>query len=117
MVASAGRRVVVVAACLSLCLSLVVDRPTTATIGVQIDIKSEGFDTCEKVDSSDLTDWWTNTPWYGLGTYLGGSNGIAVGCAPLSKTTITAAATQGWSLVPFWYGLQEPSSCITSSFP
>jgi hypothetical protein len=77
---------------------------------------AEGFDTCASVTSSTLDAWWSGTPWFIYGTYLGGSGGQQVGCVAMSTATIQHAASTGWGLEPFWYGRQMPSSCTGLSF-
>ncbi|HKT22018.1 MAG TPA: glycoside hydrolase domain-containing protein [Nitrososphaerales archaeon] len=82
-------------------------------------VMAEGFDTCQFVNSTILQAWWTGTPWYVYGTYLGGDNGAAPGrgCVAMSSSTITFAISEGWALEPFWYGPQMPASCTGLSFP
>lgn len=87
------------------------------TIGNQSYRYAQGFDTCYHPSETGLQDWWSGTPWYAYGTYLGGVGGSYVGCTPISLSTLDYAVGLGWGLIPFWYGLQMPQSCGQSYFP
>jgi hypothetical protein len=74
-------------------------------------VNAQGFDTCLHMTTTQLQDFWTGTPLFMFGTYLGGAGGSQVGCTPLSVSTITAAANQGWGIAPFWFGPQMGGGC------
>lgn len=71
---------------------------------------ADGYDTCEGESSTLLNQWWSSTPWYHIGLYLGGDTGQNKGCYD-GPGLIDTALNIGYGVVPFWYGPQLPSSC------
>jgi hypothetical protein len=68
-----------------------------------------------------MQSWWTYSPYYDVGIYLGGVN---VSCKtntnliPDWVSTVTGK-NQGWGLIPLWVGLQAPCNDAQSysTFP
>jgi hypothetical protein len=89
-----------------------------ATIDTDTYILVEGFDTCQNENLSpvQMQAWWSDSPFWIYGTYLGGSNGPSRHCVPKTTAFINAIIGQNWALEPFWYGRQMPASCIGTSF-
>lgn len=71
----------------------------------------QGFDTCEGLTTGDLSAWWSSTPNWMVGLYLGGEDGAAVGCTGLGSGIWNYALNLGYGVEPFWYGAQMPTSC------
>lgn len=88
---------------------------SAATFGTINMVYGQGFDTCETLTGADLSAWWTGTPNYSVGLYLGGQNGTDVGCTFMGRTVWDDASTIGYGIEPFWYGDQMPTSCGGSS--
>jgi hypothetical protein len=72
---------------------------------------------CFHPTATGLSDWWSSSPYFAYGNYLGGVGGEYVGCTPISLSTLDSAVNVGWGIVPFWYGLQMPQSCNPNYFP
>lgn len=78
-----------------------------------------GFDSCfdrTKVTQqqflSDMQAWWTYSPYYDYGLYLGGVNTKCL--LPTGSSTVSSLASQGWGIMPLWVGLQAP--CTTGFY-
>jgi hypothetical protein len=100
-------------ATVALVSALVVGNPTSALAdgSPQTYVYHQGFDTCQALTSGDLSAWWTNTPNYTVGLYLGGEDGAAVGCGVTPTSTWNDAVNTGYGVEAFWYGAQMPTSC------
>jgi Domain of unknown function (DUF1906) len=77
-----------------------------------------GLDTCRDPTVSQMQAFWTNTPYFFWGIYIGGSN---MGCSqPNLNSSWISSVTNGnqfWALTPFWVGAQMPvNSCGTRSY-
>jgi hypothetical protein len=79
--------------------------------------QAQSFDTCAQPSEGGLSDWWSGTPWYAYGFYLGGSDGSYVGCTSPGVSNIDYAISLGYAIIPVWYGFQMPTSCGQSYFP
>jgi hypothetical protein len=79
-------------------------------------VQAEGFDTCANPDPTALEDWWSGTPWWVYGFYLGGANGSYTGCVT-SASYAQYAISIGYAVMPIWYGYQMPTSCGNAYFP
>jgi hypothetical protein len=88
-----------------------------ASIGTSTYIKAMAFDTCFHPSAAGLEDWYSGTPWYAYGFYLGGADGTYVGCTNPGVGTIDDAVNDGYGLMPVWYGYQMPTSCGQGYFP
>jgi hypothetical protein len=88
-----------------------------ASIGNSTYIQAQSFDTCFQPSAAGLEDWWSGTPWYAYGFYLGGAGGSYVGCVNPGIGTIDDAVNDGFGLMPVWYGYEMPTSCGQVYFP
>jgi hypothetical protein len=99
----------------ALVASLVVGNPTSALAdgSPQTYVYHQGFDTCWTMTDGDLSAWWTNTPNYTVGLYLGGEDGAAsgIGCTTPTNSVWNYAVNTGYGVEAFWYGAQMPPSC------
>ena len=113
------RRVGRALACLPLVVTAVTVAPigqpeAGASIGTGTYDHANGFDTCANITNTGLDAWWNNTPWWHIGLYIGGANGEANGCDPLSVSVFDYAVDVGFAVVPYFYGRQLPTSCGTA---
>jgi hypothetical protein len=112
---------------ISLCAAMVlagtltegVASPTKAQASIYTSryIQAMGFDTCFHPSAGGLEDWWSGTPWYAYGFYLGGADGSYVGCTSPGSGIIDDAVNDGFGVMPVWYGYQMPTSCGQAYFP
>lgn len=79
---------------------------TSANIGGATVVESDfkGFDRCALPTTSQMSTWWSASPYFEYGFYAGGNN---VGCS-LSVTTswINTVSNQGWDFLPLWVSYQ-----------
>jgi hypothetical protein len=78
---------------------------------------TQGFDTCYHPSAGGFQDWWSDTPNYEYGTYLGGSGGNYVGCTNIGTGLLDDAVNDGYGIIPAWYGEQMPTSCGQVYYP
>ncbi len=76
---------------------------------------TNGFDTCAAKTQTMLTDWWSGTPWWDIGVYLGGSVGNSLGCYD-GAAAVDRALNTGYGVTLYWYGPQLGSPCNMRSF-
>lgn len=69
--------------------------------------QKKGFDTCSAPTISQMQTWWTSSPYYDIGIYIGGST-RACGQPNLTSSWVTSAHNQGWSFYLIWAGPQAP---------
>lgn len=74
-----------------------------------------GFDTCLAKSQTMLSAWWTGTPWYEIGVYLGGSVGQAKHCYD-GPAAVDRALNTGYAVTLYWYGPQNGSGCQLTTF-
>jgi len=74
-----------------------------------------GFDTCLSKSQTMLTDWWSGTPWFEIGMYLGGSVGQNKGCYD-GSAAVDRALNTGYAVTLYWYGPQNGTGCELGSF-
>jgi hypothetical protein len=74
----------------------------------------EGLDSCTAPSTTQMANFWHNTPYYYWGIYIGG-NERACSQANLTAgwiSTVTHGSANGvamsWKLLPFWVGPQDP---------
>jgi photosystem II stability/assembly factor-like uncharacterized protein len=72
------------------------------------------FDKTDTLTIPEMQTYWNSSPFYNVGIYLPnspnrhndpnlvGDNGAA---------WISAASSQGWGIIPIWFGLQAPCAC------
>jgi hypothetical protein len=77
--------------------------------------ETNGFDTCTAKTQNMLTAWWTGTPWYEIGVYLGGSVGQSLGCYD-GVAAVDRALDTGYGVVLYWYGPQLGGTCRIRDF-
>jgi Domain of unknown function (DUF1906) len=69
-----------------------------------------GFDTCWAPPLASMQAWHEGSAYRAVGIYIGGRNRACSG-GNLTSSWVSAATTQGWSLIPVYVGLQAP--CVT----
>lgn len=84
--------------------------PASAVLPGPVVEQGEAFDTASLPPTSDMTTWWSTTPYYAIGVYLGGENsgGTNPGHAWLANVMTT-----GWDVWLLWVGPQ--SECVDQS--
>ena len=70
----------------------------------------QAFDSCFLPEPSEMQDWWSESPYYEIGIYIGGNNR---GCKAhndqyLNANWINTVRKQGWNFIPTWVGPQAP---------
>lgn len=70
-----------------------------------------GFDKCEILTTSQMQDWYTNSPYRAVGAYIGG---ISRACTNVGFTQSWAGTVlaQGWGIIAIWVGPQAPNSTL-----
>ncbi len=70
-----------------------------------------GFDKCEIQTTSQMQDWYTNSPYRAVGAYIGG---ISRACTNVGFTQSWAGTVlaQGWGIIAIWVGPQAPNSTL-----
>jgi photosystem II stability/assembly factor-like uncharacterized protein len=74
-----------------------------------------GFDTCEATTEANMQTWWTASPYYDTGIYIGGVNRS---CAQpyLNSSWASTVSSYGWGLMAIWVGLQAPCNTGVKTF-
>jgi photosystem II stability/assembly factor-like uncharacterized protein len=72
-----------------------------------------GFDKSYVLTMSGMGQWWTYSPYYDTSVYLPGSHNRGTD-ANLTKPWINDVESQGWGLIPIWFGLQSACACDPS---
>jgi hypothetical protein len=77
--------------------------------------QQKGFDTCTAPSLSTMQQWWTYSPYWDIGIYIGGANR---GCSQpnLTASWVSSAHSQGWSFYLIWVGPQAPCTSFRSRF-
>lgn len=96
-------------------LALVPTATAGAFPGGSVVGEGHAFDRCQDPSESQMTAFWTKTPYWWAGIYIGGSS---MGCAQpnLSAQWLNDVAAQGWQLEFIWVGPQPPCSGYTNRF-
>ena len=74
----------------------------------------EGLDSCTAPSTTQMADFWSNTPYYYWGIYIGGNERACSqpNLTPSWISTVTSGSANGismqWKLLPFWVGPQDP---------
>ncbi|HET7388675.1 MAG TPA: DUF1906 domain-containing protein [Nocardioidaceae bacterium] len=72
-----------------------------------------GFDACSAPSKSQMSTWWTNSTFWNVFVYLGGSN-RSCGQPNLTPSWVDTVNSQGWQIVFIWVGRQMPyGNCQT----
>jgi hypothetical protein len=82
-----------------------------AAIGIQN--MHQGFDMACAPTASKMQTWWTNSPYWYIGIYLGGENVSCSNNTNLTASWINTVNGQGWSFINIWVGPQ--SACVFQS--
>jgi len=64
-----------------------------------------GFDACTLPNTTQTGTWWTSSPYFDVGVYVGGAN---THCASITSSWVRTVTGQGWGLIPIWVGPQAP---------
>jgi hypothetical protein len=83
----------------------------TASVGGSV-FTGLGFDTCSAPSSKAMAAW-AESPFRGVGIYIGGENS-ACSQPNLSSSWVSAQTTAGWHLIPTYVGLQATTSSCSS---
>ena len=67
----------------------------------------KGLDSCTAPSLSQMTAFFTNTPYSAWGVYIGGKD-RACSQPNLTPSWVSAVTSQGWHLLPIWVGPQNP---------
>jgi glycoside hydrolase-like protein len=77
--------------------------------------QAKGFDTCQDPNTSQMQAFWTGTPYFWLGTYIGGSL-MACSQPNLSADYLNSVHSQGWDFEFIWVGPQPPCTGYNQRF-
>jgi len=94
-------------ATLSLFFGLASASPAYALPGGSGISESKGFDSCQDPTASQMQAFWNGTPYWWLGTYIGG---VLMLCSQpnLSASWLNTVNGQGWGFEFIWVGPQPP---------
>jgi Domain of unknown function (DUF1906) len=93
-----------------LAVPLAAAQPASATLPAPVTYRGEGFDLETPPPTADMTNWWTTTPYSGLGIYLGGENS---GGSNPGHDYIANIMTTGYAVWLYWVGPQ--SACVNQA--
>lgn len=81
-----------------------------ATTSISTD---SGFDKCAAATVSQMSTWWTSSPYFDANIYIGG---VLRACSQTNLTSswVSSIFSQGWFLIPTWVGPQAPCSTFSS---
>jgi hypothetical protein len=85
--------------------------PAQASYGNSVHM---GWDACG-ASISKAQAFWTNTPYWNMGLYLGGSS-YGTGCKRWSSSEVGQLRSMGYKFLPLWVGPQAPCNGWSSSF-
>ena len=68
--------------------------------------QQKGFDTCAAPSQTTMNTWWSQSPYWNIGIYIGGANRA---CSQPNLTASWVAANHLWGLLPIWVGRQLPN--------
>jgi photosystem II stability/assembly factor-like uncharacterized protein len=74
------------------------------------------FDTCNIPTLTQLSKWYSSSPYRGVNMYIGGVSRYCRN-ASLNKEYIKEIGNQGWRLIPTWVGHQPPCGSYKYPFP
>jgi Domain of unknown function (DUF1906) len=83
-------------------------QPAKAVLPGPVVVNGEGFDTSSLPPTGDMADWWSTTPYWAIGVYIGGEN--YSGTSP-DHAWLASVMTEGWDTWLIWVGPQ--SACVT----
>lgn len=86
-------------------------QPAVADAGIS---QKMGVDACGLHNNVSRTQaFWTNTPYWNFGLYIGGS---FAGCPVNGASFVTSLRNMGWKIMPIWVGPQAPCSSYSVRF-
>jgi len=92
---------------LSGCIPSGPSAPSTGVI-----LTGYSFDRCAAPSTSAMADWIANSPYRGIGIYLGGASAACPAGGPsnpnLTSAWVNTVENQGWRLLPIYVGSQAP---------
>jgi hypothetical protein len=88
--------------------------PANAQPSLHISI-AKGLDSCTAPSLSQMSAFWSNTPYAVWGVYIGGAD-RACGQPNLTSSWVASVTNQGWGLLPIWVGPQNPCLAGFSHF-
>ncbi len=68
-----------------------------------------GFDACEAPDQDAMDNLRVNSPYWGVGVYIGGETRSCKEQTHLTRSWVRTQAGKGWRIFPLWAGLQAPT--------
>ena len=72
------------------------------------------FDTCTAPDNATMDAWLTQSPYLGVGVYIGGANRLCDSQPNLSADWVRRQSARGWKVLPIWVGPQAACSGYAS---
>jgi len=92
-------------------ISVSIPEPVIADSGIS---QHMGVDACGLHNNvSRAQAFWSGTPYWNFGLYLGGS---AAGCPVSGASFVTSIRNMGWKIMPIWVGPQAPCSSYSVRF-
>jgi hypothetical protein len=85
----------------------------SANVGVQN--MFDGFDRCDVPGTGTMSTWFSSSPYYYVGIYIGGDN-RACSNTNLTDSWVDTVSGQGWSFIPLYVGLQAPCTSYAHTF-
>jgi hypothetical protein len=77
------------------------------------DFTGYAFDTCEAPDSATMDAWRRESPFWGVGVYIGGANRLCPN-ADLDRAWVQRQSRRGWRILPIWVGPQAACAAYPS---
>lgn len=78
-------------------------------IRTHLKAQNKGFDTCQAPGVEKMRDFWSGSPYYYIGIYIGGSL-RACSQPNLTQNWVSEVDDIGYGFVPIWVGPQAPCS-------
>ncbi len=78
-----------------------------AAVKVPGNLTGLGFDACAAPDQSTMDELRTQSPYWGVGVYIGGEN-RSCPQPNLTRDWVSKQTHRGWNVFPVWIGLQAP---------
>ncbi|WP_203899796.1 glycoside hydrolase domain-containing protein [Virgisporangium aliadipatigenens] len=86
--------------------------PAHASFGIS---QHKGWDACGIGSTANAQAFWSNTPFWNMGLYIGGSQ-YGKGCTRWTPADVATLRGQGWKFLPLWVGPQAPCTSFASRF-
>lgn len=94
---------------------------TAAAVQVPGDFSGLGFDACQAPSQDEMDEWRSQSPYWGVGVYIGGEN-RSCPQPDLTSTWVSTQHHRGWHIFPIWVGPQAPEvggtigSCVDHAY-